>query len=437
MNAVSRTNAMWSPLADELRREAQRAGHLARSALGAPGAGVFLLVAVALGVAYPLYTGHIWEDFFISFRHAANLAEGHGLVYNLGERVQGFSSPIGVLLASFFHFITGRGSYGPALWLYRIAGILAFALAGVCLLHLTRRHERALQLAPFCFVVLFLLDFKALAFSTNGMETAWMLFFLALSLYALCADTDVNWVMGGLGWAGLMWTRPDSCVYIAVLGVGSLIFRRTTARRHLSALVKMAGVCTVLYLPWFVGAWIYYGSPIPQTVVAKSSMLPGLPLAHLPGILDARFHMAFGPVYAGFGGWPEWLLGALRPLGWFCAFYWLFPSRDRLGRLCPFFFLGATVYLSLVVGYPWYWPPVAMLGWVVLSTGSFTVLHRIAGDGRTALARALGVIGVAYIAAVLAYVWIASAQQMKGSSHKCMHDSGMISPITRRPKDEE
>ena len=24
-----------------------------------------------------------------------------------------------------------------------------------------------------------------------------------------------------------------------------------------------------------------------------------------------------------------------------------------------------------------------------------------------------------------------------GSSHKCMHDSGMISPITRRPQDEE
>ena len=27
--------------------------------------------------------------------------------------------------------------------------------------------------------------------------------------------------------------------------------------------------------------------------------------------------------------------------------------------------------------------------------------------------------------------------QRIGSSHKCMHDSGMISPITRRPKDEE
>ena len=28
-------------------------------------------------------------------------------------------------------------------------------------------------------------------------------------------------------------------------------------------------------------------------------------------------------------------------------------------------------------------------------------------------------------------------ERKNGSSHKCMHDSGMISPITRRPKDEE
>ena len=28
-------------------------------------------------------------------------------------------------------------------------------------------------------------------------------------------------------------------------------------------------------------------------------------------------------------------------------------------------------------------------------------------------------------------------EMFSGSSHKCMHDSGMISPITRRPKDEE
>ena len=32
---------------------------------------------------------------------------------------------------------------------------------------------------------------------------------------------------------------------------------------------------------------------------------------------------------------------------------------------------------------------------------------------------------------------LAELAYIPGSSHKCMHDSGMISPITRRPKDEE
>ena len=48
--------------------------------------------------AYTLYTNHIWEDFFITFRHSQNLCEGKGLVYNEGERVHGFTSPLGVLL---------------------------------------------------------------------------------------------------------------------------------------------------------------------------------------------------------------------------------------------------------------------------------------------------------------------------------------------------
>ena len=39
----------------------------------------------------------------------------------------------------------------------------------------------------------------------------------------------------------------------------------------------------------------------------------------------------------------------------------------------------------------------------------------------------------------LRLVWSRAMQHgyQEGSSHKCMHDSGMISPITRRPKDEE
>jgi hypothetical protein len=59
---------------------------------------LFAVVAVLVPLLYALYTGHIWEDYFITFRHSQNLCEGHGLVYRPGERVHGFTSPLGTLL---------------------------------------------------------------------------------------------------------------------------------------------------------------------------------------------------------------------------------------------------------------------------------------------------------------------------------------------------
>src|SRR5947209_11944763 len=75
----------------------------------------FALVAVALAIAYALATQHVWEDYFITFQHSRNLAEGRGLVYTPGERVHGFTSPMGVLLPALCYLATGRGSDVPAL----------------------------------------------------------------------------------------------------------------------------------------------------------------------------------------------------------------------------------------------------------------------------------------------------------------------------------
>ena len=42
-----------------------------------------------------------------------------------------------------------------------------------------------------------------------------------------------------------------------------------------------------------------------------------------------------------------------------------------------------------------------------------------------------------YVRRMRTFVVCNGPYRIFGSSHKCMHDSGMISPITRRPKDEE
>src|SRR5262245_31992816 len=99
----------------------------------------FALLAAVVPLSFALYTHHIWEDFFITFRHSANLCEGNGLVYNVGERVHGFTSPLGVLLPALCYEVTGQTSYLPALWLFRSISIAAFVAGGLLVFQALRR----------------------------------------------------------------------------------------------------------------------------------------------------------------------------------------------------------------------------------------------------------------------------------------------------------
>lgn len=41
-------------------------------------------VLILLPAFYWLWTGQVWEDFLITFRHSENLVAGHGLSYHEG-----------------------------------------------------------------------------------------------------------------------------------------------------------------------------------------------------------------------------------------------------------------------------------------------------------------------------------------------------------------
>src|SRR5262249_35158503 len=156
----------------------------------------------------------IWEDYFITFRHSQNLCEGKGLLYNPGERLHGFTSPLGTLVPALCYLATGQTSYLPALWLYRRLSILAFAGGGILLLKAMWVTDPEDHLGRYFVAILYLTAVKAVEFTTDGMETAFMLLFLAWAVYLFAKGfADHGWA-GGICWAGLMWTRPDGCVYI-------------------------------------------------------------------------------------------------------------------------------------------------------------------------------------------------------------------------------
>lgn len=192
---------------------------------------VIVSAAVFLfGLAFAIYTQHAWEDYWITFRCSRNLATGHGLVYTPGERLHSFTSPLGVLIPAAFSWLTGNQSDNLVLWLFRLVSLGALA-AGMVLLFQVLQRLLQQRLALWLTLALVGLDAKLVDFSINGMETGLLFFFLALAIHGLMVPGPRQiWRMGA-AWAGLMWTRPDSCVYIAAMGIGVLLFPPT---RHLA-----------------------------------------------------------------------------------------------------------------------------------------------------------------------------------------------------------
>ena len=333
--------------------------------------------AFLLALAWAMATSHVWEDYWITYRSSKNLATGHGLVFNHGERLHTFTSPLGVLLPALASLLAGNASDVAAIWIFRVWSAAAFAGAAALLVAMARRHDygtfSAAMLALFV-----ILDGKSIDFSINGMETGFLLLFIAYTLWAMFAAQRRRWVHLGLAWGALMWTRPDSFLYIGLLSAGAFLFNdagRTglTRTQWLKVFFQAGALCAVVYLPWFLWAWSYFGSPVPHTIIAKGQVSGGgkTLLGALKTLLNfpwtvwqgqTSLESAFLPSYFQIGGWPTAALTIARWTGLLLAFQWVLPWRVEV-RTASFAFCGMHVYLSYFpfFPFPWYLPGTALL----------------------------------------------------------------------------
>jgi hypothetical protein len=344
-------------------------------------AGVF-----AFALCFAAYTRHAWEDYYITYRVSKNLATGHGLVYTIGEKVHAFTSPLNALLPAVLSLITGNTSDDLVLWLFRVLCCLLLGAAAVLLLDAARKTPLSLA-ATGVLIGMFGLDAKIVDFSINGQEIAFMMFFLALALNVLSARSRWTGVKLGLAWAGLMWTRPDGFIYFGAVALGFLLFDagRSIGESRLGLLkifLCAGAITTVLYLPWVLWAWHYYGSPIPHTLTAKGYALRLFRSAQegsfepefaLLNLLAFPFRMLLGetaadqtfmPIYPFLGGWPHAALLWSKWLSCLCALYWCLPFGRPQGRAVSFAFMLSLLYLTDAADLPrpWYLPSAEILG---------------------------------------------------------------------------
>jgi hypothetical protein len=337
-------------------------------------------IAFFIPLAFALYTHHAWEDWYITYRASKNLALGNGLVFSPGQRVHSFTSPLGTLLPAVFSWLTG--SDDVTLWLFRLLNCGLLALSSIGLWSIAR-HLRFNNWATACLLGMFLLESKIVDFSINGMETGLMMVFLTVLLCAMNLPMKRRVLVLAVACGGLMWSRPDSFVYIGGLLLGCFLFNPWTKRSQM--LLQLAGAAAlagVLYVPWLAWAQWYYGTFIPHTIVAKSlakmhyqgapiALLIDLAVFPLESVFDQTIFdkLLLPPEAIEGGGWPGILAWVSRIPAWVTAFAWVLPFLRPATRAVSFGLMVACLYLTFCVPvqYPWYLPSAALLSIVVLA----------------------------------------------------------------------
>lgn len=371
-------------------------------------------LAFSLPLLFAAFTQHAWEDFFITLRTSRNLVEGNGLVFQPGERLHTFTSPLGVLVPALGLWITG-GSATGALWSLRVVSALALA-AGLVLLGRRTASLGLGSLGRFVCFGLILADAKMTDFSINGMETALLVFFGIWFWTEVASPAGPRAVPLGLAAAGLMWTRPDAVILGACMGLPFLLLRpqnEATPGIKWPVLGRALLIGAALYLPWLAWAWSYYGTPVPHTIIAKAAYTPPvglrdyllLPFQTLLG--RSMLVDLFLPSYWVFGGWPRFLVVLAHVLAAVVALAWMIPGWALAGRRASLAVFLGMFYLCSIILFPWYVPPWSLLGVIALAFGAEALAGR--------WPRTLPVVRTvaALIVVAQAGMWLATAWQMR------------------------
>jgi len=224
-----------------------------------------LLIAFIAFAARLIPSPRTIDDAFITFRYARNLLEGLGFVYNTGERVLGTTTPLYTLLLAALSLVTGWRDF-PRLAL--LINAAADAVTCVLLVRLGARLSGQ-RLAGLSVAVLWAIAPMSVTFAIGGMETS--VFILLLTLTAELYLTGRT-RRAAFTAALLLLTRPDGVLFVGPLILDWLWSR--WRRQAKDELVRGFASAPIIFittlLPWTIMATVYFGSPIPHSVMAKA-----------------------------------------------------------------------------------------------------------------------------------------------------------------------
>lgn len=276
---------------------------------GAPSSGRFLAsfrlserASLLFGLALPalLLATNMWrvrsftiDDAYISYRYAANLARGLGLVYNAGERIEGYTNFLWTVLLA----VGIRLGLDPDIFAKVLGALSAFGALGFT--YVLAARLKPFDLMPCVATWLLASSIVTSGYAVFGLETSFFVFLLLAGTWLFFRESDAAaaalkrdgdgddsdknkskksppedrraWLrafpFSGLVFALAGLTRPEAPMFIGILML--FLGRRMVSRQNLLRGVLFATPIAA-HLLW---RHSYYGAWLPNTLTAKTGNL--------------------------------------------------------------------------------------------------------------------------------------------------------------------
>jgi hypothetical protein len=289
------------------------------------------ILAVSILAAYVGWANfwYAYDDGFITYRVAYNIASGQGFVYNPGEWFLGITTPGLALLLGLGGRVFGADTI-PLLG--GIVSCVSLWLGGVALYVIAARQGHA---AGGLYAGLLLIGHPMLAITFGGE----MPLEIALILWAFVAYLFDRRTPAALLLAAACLVRPDAVQAALLLFVYDLIATRRVAWR-------MWIVLALALLPFAALAWYAYGSPLPNTLAAKLAQR------------DSGFWVTYGR------GLRDWLHAISGPNATPATFEIFSFDPRAIG-------FWAALGIPAIFSYRCWWLP---FGWALLFVVSYRML---------------------------------------------------------------
>jgi len=208
----------------------------------------------------------VGDDAFISFRYSRNLADGLGLAWNPGERVEGYTNFLWVVVVA----AGMRLGLEPSFFANSL-GICSGFLILVVLIAYSRSEFSRITVFSFVAPLFLVLNRTFVGWCTGGLETQlYSLFVLSgVLLFLVERERAAPWPLGSsalLIAASL--TRPEGLMFFSVVAglfVIDLVHKRRSPRSFFTWLLPYA----IIVGTFFLWRRVYFGYWLPNTFYAK------------------------------------------------------------------------------------------------------------------------------------------------------------------------